>query len=112
VGRKAGLELSSLPRDTKLLLEHPTEIELAKALLRFGDVLRDAADDLKPNLITEYLYGLSKAFNAFYDKKQGVKILDAGSEDIRHSRLLLCHITAETLRLGLALLGIKTVDAM
>lgn len=112
VGRKAGLDLNALPRGTKLLLEHPTEIELAKVLLRFGDVVRDAGADLKPNLITEYLYTLSKSFNAFYDKKQGVKILDAGSEDIRNSRLLLSHITAQTLRVGLALLGIKTVDAM
>ena len=41
-----------------------------------------------------------------------VRIIDAQPEPIRLSRLRLCDLTARTLRLGLSLLGIKTVEQM
>ena len=112
VGRKAGVDLDALPSDTKIILDHVSEIALAKMLIRFGDVIGDVSRDLKPNLLTEYLYDLSKAFSTFYDKKQGVAILDAPTPELKTSRLALCHITAKTLKLGLNLLSIDTVDAM
>ena len=63
-------------------------------------------------MLTEYLYELAKAFSRFYDKKNGVRVIDAAPENVRNSRLRLCDLTARTLKLGLGLLGIETVERM
>ena len=47
-------------------------------------------------------------FNRFYDQ---VSVLKAPPEALP-SRLALCRLTADTLRLGLGLLGIATLDRM
>ena len=68
--------------------------------------------ELKPNVLTEYLHDLAKAFSRFYDKKLGVRVIDASPDEVRISRLRLCDVTARVLRLGLHLLGIDTVEQM
>lgn len=112
VGRKAGVDLEALPAGIPLSLNHPAESALAKVLIRFGDVLTAVSAELKPNILTEYLYDLSKAFNAFYDKQNGVRIVNAESPELRDGRLLLCQLTARTLKTGLSLLSIGTVEEM
>jgi arginyl-tRNA synthetase len=57
-------------------------------------------EDLMPNRLTEYLYNLSEAFNAFY---QECKVLGSEQED---SRLLLAEATARAMRQCFTLLGI------
>jgi len=112
IGREAGVAYEDLPPDGQVMLEHPSEIALAKALLRLPDCIESAARDLRPNVLTDYLFDLSKAFNVFYDRKHGVRVKDAQPEEVRLSRLRLCDLTARTLKLGLALLGINTVEQM
>ncbi|RME41367.1 MAG: arginine--tRNA ligase [Planctomycetota bacterium] len=112
IGRKGGVTFESLPADAPLQLEHPAELALARVLARFAETVQAVARDLKPNLLTEYLSELAKAFSRFYDKKQGVRVLDAPSEEVRTSRLRLCDLTARALKLGLGLLGIETVEQM
>jgi arginyl-tRNA synthetase len=93
-------------------VEHPAEIALAKELLRFRDVTEQLGRDLRPNLLTEYLYALSRTFSRFYDRNLGVRVIDAESLESRRSRLRLCELTARVLRVGLGLLGIRTVEEM
>jgi len=112
IGRKAGIDWHRLPGRGEILLEHPAEIALAKMLLRFAEVLAAARIELRPNLLTDYLYDLAKAFSRFYDKKRGVRVIDASPEQTRGSRLRLCDLTARTLKLGLHLLGIETLEEM
>jgi arginyl-tRNA synthetase len=63
-------------------------------------------------VLTDYLYDLAKAFSRFYDKRLGVRVIDASPEAVRVSRLRLCDITARVLHLGLKLLGIDTIEQM
>lgn len=112
IGRKAGVAYERLPGDIRLILEHPTEQALARWLVRFPEVIEQVASELRPNLLTDYLYQLSRAFSLFYDKKRGVRVRDASPEAVRLSRLRLCDLTARTLRLGLNLLSIDVVEAM
>ncbi|MHC5108572.1 MAG: arginine--tRNA ligase [Planctomycetota bacterium] len=112
IARKAGVDLSTLTPKTPITLEHPAEIALALKIMQFQDVLRTVAAELKPNVLTDYLYDLAKAFSRFYDKKIGVRVIDAEPESVRMSRLRLCDLTARTLKLGLSLLGIGTVEQM
>jgi len=112
IGREAGVDYAALPPDTPISLEHESEIRLGKMLLRLPDVIEQAGREYRPNVITEYLFELSKAYNGFYDRKRGVRVKDASPESVRLSRLRLCDLTARALKLGLHLLGIGTLEQM
>ncbi|MFQ5591703.1 MAG: DALR anticodon-binding domain-containing protein, partial [Phycisphaerae bacterium] len=102
----------ALPGGTGITLEHPSEIALAKKLLQLPETLDAVSRELRPNILTEYLYGLARTFSRFYDKKLGVRVIDAAPEGVRTSRLRLCELTARALKLGLSLLGIDTLEEM
>ena len=92
-----------------LSLTEPAELDLAKYLVRYGEAIQSAATDYRPNYLTAYLYELAQKFSAFYTN---CPVLIAGP-DKRPTRLLLCDLTARTIRHGLhELLGIKVVDQM
>jgi len=112
IGRKAGVDFRALPADAPIVLEHPSEIALAKKILQFADAVEVVGRELKPNVLTDYLYDLAKAFSRFYDKRLGVRVIDASPEAVRVSRLRLCDSAARVLRLGLRLLGIQTIEQM
>ncbi len=112
IARKADVDFAGLPTDVGISLDHPAEVALALKLLQFGDTLGTVVRDYRLNLLTEYLFELAKTFSRFYDKKIGVRIVDASPESVRNSRLRLCDLTARTLKLGLHLLGIETLDRM
>jgi arginyl-tRNA synthetase len=90
-------------------LDVPAERMLALQLLRFTESMEAAAAEYKPNLITSYLWDLAKAYSGFYDS---CPVLKAETPALRHSRLLLCDLTARVIQKGLELLGIGTIERM
>ena len=68
-----------------------------------------AGAELKPNLLTDYLFDLANKFSTFFED---CPVLKAESAERRDSRLALCDLTARTLQSGLELLGIGVVDRM
>ena len=78
-------------------------------LLRLPEVLELAAAELKPNILTDYLFDLANTFSTFFEE---CPVLKAESPERRDSRLALCDLTARTLKFGLDLLGIDVVDRM
>ena len=108
ISRKGEIDFSSMADDRALQLVDATELALAKHLLKLDEVLDAIAVELMPNRLCEYLFDLSKKFNQFYDR---CPVLQA-EEPARSSRLLLCNLTARTLKLGFSLLGIPVLDRM
>ncbi|MCU0705609.1 MAG: arginine--tRNA ligase [Fimbriiglobus sp.] len=96
-------------RPPKVLLTHPAERALAVQLLKFEEVLSNAAAEYLPHYITQYLWDVAKAFSGFFE---GCPVLTAGSEELKASRLLLTDLTARTIQTALGLLGIRTVERM
>ncbi|MGD8501087.1 MAG: arginine--tRNA ligase [Phycisphaerales bacterium] len=96
--------------DVKTLsLTELAELDLAKYLIRYGEAIQAAAADYRPNYLTAYLYELAQKFSGFYTN---CPVLDAGP-DKRPTRLLLCDLTARTIKHGLhELLGIEVVEQM
>ena len=93
----------------KLFLSKSAELDLAKYLIRYGEAIEAAVSDYRPNYLTSYLYELAQKFSAFYTN---CPVLDAGPEK-RPTRLLLCDLTAKTIKHGLSeLLGIEVVEQM
>ncbi len=84
------------------------ERELIKKLLRFEQIIRQAASDMNPAVIAHYIYDVAKAYNAFY---QNVPILQAPEEE-RNFRLALSALTANIIKNGLNLLGIEVPERM
>jgi arginyl-tRNA synthetase len=93
----------------KIVLTQAAERSLGLQILRFAEALDDAAKDSMPNHLTAYLFELAKTYSTFFEQ---CPVLKAESEALRISRLLLCDLTARTIRLGLDLLGIKVVEKM
>ena len=91
-----------------LSFEEPQEWALIRELLKFDAVIAEVEEELLPNRLCSYLFELSQVFNRFYDQ---VPVLKA-DEPARSSRLALCRLTTDTLKLGLGLLGIPTLERM
>lgn len=103
--RKAGLE--KIPAATVHLAE-PAELALSRKLLDFADSVSMAAEEYRPHYLCLYLFELATFFHKFYE---ACPVLTA-EEAVRNSRLVLCDLTARTLKQGLNLLGIDIVEQM
>ncbi len=106
--RKGELEQWQPEPSMQVQLTAPEELDLAKQMIRFGDVLLEVERTYKPNILAGFLYDLATKFNLFY---QAHAVLKA-PEDVRPTRLLLCDLTARYIKKGLELLGIETLEAM
>ena len=108
ISRKGDIDFEQLGADAKILLQEETELVLAKHLLQLSEVLSAVEQDLLPNRLCQYLFELSQKFNQFYDQCPVLK----AEEPSRTSRLVLCDVTARTLKQGLSLLGISVLERM
>ncbi len=106
ISRSGDVDFSTLNAEVKLTEE--SEFILAKHLLQMDTVLDEVAADLLPNRLCQYLFELSQKYNQFYDRCPVLK----AEEPARTSRLVLCDLTARTLKLGLSLLGIDVLERM
>lgn len=106
IKRKVNADIAELQRSQKMAVEHPSEVALALQLIQFNEALEQMAEDLLPHRLTDYLYTLAEKFNAFF---RDCRV--EGSQQ-QASRLLLCEAVARTLKQGLQILGVKTVERM
>jgi arginyl-tRNA synthetase len=108
IGRKGGIDFEQLRTSTQVSLKEDQEATLAKHLLQVSEVIKEVEQELLPNRLCQYLYELSEKFSQFYDQCPVLK----AEESVRLSRLMLCDLTAQTLKLGLSLLGISVLERM
>jgi arginyl-tRNA synthetase len=104
--RKTGAENAATKIDTSLL---PLEKNLVVALEQFPLVINDAANEHDPSKIAIYVFNLAKSFNSFYTEHS---INNAESEAKKALRLQIATLTAETLKKGMSLLGIRVPERM
>lgn len=103
---RSGISPSSLSGE--ISLTEDKERALAIKLLQFEESVSVVAKEGTPHVLCQYLYELAGIFSSFYE---ACPILNA-EECIKNSRLQLASLTAKTLKQGLDLLGIKTVEKM
>ena len=94
--------------NAKVQLTDEKEYALAVKLLQFEEAVQTVAKDGTPHILCNYLYELAGVFSGFYEH---CPILNA-EQHIKLSRLKLAALTEKTLKQGLDLLGIKTVEKM
>ena len=103
--RKAG---EGAPKIDRLVFGSAAEINLAKRLCQFAEVVPQILNDFRPNILANYLFEVANSFHAFYEACPVLK----SEEPARGSRLALCGLTGQVLRRGLDLLGIKVPEKM
>jgi arginyl-tRNA synthetase len=96
------------PVPTELVLTNPAEINLAKRLCQFAEIVPQVLNDFRPNILANYLFEVANSFHTFYEACPVLK----SDEPARSSRLALCDLTAQVLYRGLDLLGIKVPEKM
>ena len=108
--RKGEIDLAELrAKVDSLQLEHVSERGLFLQVLSFGDALAVVEREMRPNMLTQFLFDTANRFSTFY---QDCPVLKEEDDYVRTSRLLLCDLTARTLTQGLALLGIDAPKQM
>ena len=95
--------------DVAIKLDDAAERALALRLARFRETIDVVASDLAAHTLCGYLYDTASDFMRFYEV---CPVIKAPDETTRLSRMRLCDLTARTLRLGLALLGIEVIERM
>jgi arginyl-tRNA synthetase len=96
------------PVATTVTLTDPAEINLAKRLCQFAEIVPQVLNGFRPNILANYLFELANSFHTFYEACPVLK----SDEPARSSRLALCDLTGRVLQQGLDLLGIKVPDRM
>jgi len=103
--RKAGETQTTIDQ---LVLAEEAEINLAKRLCQFAEVVPQVLNDFRPNILANYLFELANSFHTFYEACPVLK----SEEPTRGSRLALCDLAGRVLQGGLDLLGIKVPEKM
>lgn len=106
--------VSGEPADFSLAT--PYEVQLAKVLLRFPEVVQEAAQEKAPHQLAQYLLDLAAAWNSYYnaktaDGRTATAVLAAGP-GLRGVRLALVRNLKETLKTGLGLVGLEAPEVM
>ncbi|KJY69060.1 arginine--tRNA ligase [Vibrio nigripulchritudo] len=104
---KAGVSMDSLEGEVKITEEK--EKTLIAKLLQFEEAVQSVAREGQPHIMCSYLFELAGQFSSFYE---ACPILIAEDEAVKQSRLKLAALTAKTIKQGLSLLGIETLERM
>lgn len=107
--RKAAEQGIVLDPTVKVKYIHPKEKEIIVMMYGWPMLLSQAADNLSPAMIANFLFDLAKEFNQFY---QECSILREEDPDRRMFRLQICDMVARLLRNASELLGIGMPEKM
>ena len=85
------------------------EKEVIVNLEQFPEVLEQAAQEFNPSVIANYIFNLAKTFNSFYVEHS---IANAETPVKKQLRLQLAGMTANTIKCGMQLMGIRVPERM
>ncbi|MNH35426.1 Arginine--tRNA ligase [compost metagenome] len=105
--RKLGKSFDEV--DGQIVLQAAQEQDLAARLAQFGEILNNVAEKGTPHVLCAYLYDVAGLFSSFYEN---CPILAADTPAQMQSRLRLAALTGRTLKQGLELLGLETLERM
>ncbi|MGN6542688.1 MAG: arginine--tRNA ligase [Ginsengibacter sp.] len=87
----------------------PLERQLIIALEKYSNIISDAAEEMNPSVIANYVFNLAKLYNSFYSEHS---VANAENEEKKNLRLHISVMTANIIKSAMKLLGIKVPDKM
>jgi arginyl-tRNA synthetase len=87
----------------------PLEKDVIVLLEQFDTVIEEAAENHDPSKIAIYVFNLAKTFNSFYTVHS---IASAETANKKELRLQLAQLTANVIKTGMGLLGIRVPERM
>jgi arginyl-tRNA synthetase len=87
----------------------PLEKELVILLEQYPSMIEQAAAELSPSVIANYVYLVAKTYNSFVTEH---RVLTAESEEKKQLRLKLCQMSSNIIASAMGLMGIKVPDRM
>lgn len=90
------------------LLNTEDEINVARLIYKFPDVVVEACEKNEPYLITRHIVEIAKSFNKFYTTTPIIN----EDEELKKARLSLVYATKTVLKNGLSLLGMEAPNKM
>ncbi|KKD59439.1 arginyl-tRNA synthetase [Grimontia sp. AD028] len=103
---KAGIDANSI--EGQIIVSEEKEKALVSKLLQFEEAVDGVAREGQPHIMCSYLFDLAGTFSSFYE---ACPILNAEGET-KQSRMKLAALTSRTIKQGLDLLGINTLERM
>ena len=85
------------------------ETKLIKLLDNFENIIKDAAEQYEPAILTRYLIDVASIFSTFYNSN---KVLNVEDIKTKEARLMLAYITGIVIKKGLKILGINAPSQM
>jgi arginyl-tRNA synthetase len=82
--------------------------ELVKAIAKFPQTVKDAADKYEPSVVTRHIIDIAQYFNRFYHDEH----ILVDNENEKQAKLALVYAAKQTIANGLALLGIAAPERM
>jgi arginyl-tRNA synthetase len=119
--RLSNVEATASKRHPKLpepanaaLLIHPWELDVARQLAFWPEVVEDATRLLEPHRIPYYVHDLATAVHRFYHagKEAGEHRVVVDDPELTRARLELCRAARHTLKTALDLIGVTAPDRM
>lgn len=90
------------------LLNSVNEIELVKKIDKFSEIIKKAALDTEPSILTRYLIEVATLFSRFYNNNQVI----VQDKKLQEARCLLVYATGIVVKKGLSILGIECPNKM
>jgi arginyl-tRNA synthetase len=114
VFNRSGLAFDDLTFDPEVLDKLQTDEEHAVLmdLYRFGHELEIAVTELDPSYLARATYAVARSFSVFYFDRDKHSIINCPDPALRLARLALTRAVGLTIKLGLNLLGIETLERM
>lgn len=107
--KNAGWEASIAAQDFTTINLAPLEKAILSQIEQFPSVVAQAAQEYNPAVLCNYAFKLAQAYNSFFDKHS---IIRAENETIKVLRLMLCAMTATTIKRTMGMLGIQVPERM
>lgn len=98
---------SEVSKEDEALL--PLEKDLIKSLEQYPAMIEQACKEHNPSVIANYAFQLAQTFNSFYSEHSVANAETAGKKNLRSQ---LAEMTANVLKSGMELLGIKVPERM
>ena len=107
---KAGFDISKIDVDNIdfTLLREKEEVELVKAISKVKEVIKNAANEYEPSIITRYVIDIASMFSTYYNAHHII----TDDKDLMNARLSLVYATGIIIKECLGMLGIGCPNKM